>query len=374
MLDVTARRLTDSHSRRQGRRWKQLRFWAAESAAWRSATTSATTSASSTRRIRTTAATSTAKSRMDSSGTMVRTCPTRRTNTSSSCFRELVGGEFEEVQAEVVNYYKGHWIDHPAQSNLYQIPEPLRTQCLNSFLESRVERSGRAGAAGELRGMDSPGIRPRLRRHVSGRLHPQVLDAGAGRPRNRLDRQARLLPEGRRRDGRRQGPARTLHLLGESVAISVDGRLLHLHAQAGRRRQDRVRQEAGLHQLSEAPARIRGRHPGEFRDAGVDPAAAGADSVRRGRAGGRARGGVDAEGHAAAAGARGGQSSLGPQGALAVRLRRGQDQHARQHPGELFAAQRSGGQDGALGRGVRLGLQAASDRPERGGRAGPRAS
>jgi protoporphyrinogen oxidase len=56
-------------------------------------------------------------------------------------FSDFVEGEFEEVQAEVVNYYKGHWIDHPAQSNLYQIPEPLRTQCLNSFLESRVENA-----------------------------------------------------------------------------------------------------------------------------------------------------------------------------------------------------------------------------------------
>jgi protoporphyrinogen oxidase len=54
-------------------------------------------------------------------------------------FSDLVGGKFEEVTAEVVNYYRGHWIDHPAQSNLYQIPEPLRTRCLNSFLESRVE-------------------------------------------------------------------------------------------------------------------------------------------------------------------------------------------------------------------------------------------
>jgi protoporphyrinogen oxidase len=55
-------------------------------------------------------------------------------------FSELVEGRFEEVQAEVVNYYRGHWIDHPAQSNLYQIPEPLRTACLNSFLESRVDK------------------------------------------------------------------------------------------------------------------------------------------------------------------------------------------------------------------------------------------
>lgn len=53
-------------------------------------------------------------------------------------FAELVDGEFEEVEADVVNYYQGHWIDHPAQSNLYQIPEPLRSACLKSFLESRV--------------------------------------------------------------------------------------------------------------------------------------------------------------------------------------------------------------------------------------------
>src|SRR5262245_11284140 len=33
-------------------------------------------------------------------------------------FSELVDGEFEEVQANIVNYFKGHWIDHPAQSNL----------------------------------------------------------------------------------------------------------------------------------------------------------------------------------------------------------------------------------------------------------------
>ncbi|MCR9294635.1 MAG: FAD-dependent oxidoreductase [bacterium] len=52
-------------------------------------------------------------------------------------FAESVGGQFEEFEAKTTNYYRGHWIDHPAQSNLYQIPEPLRSQCLNSFLESR---------------------------------------------------------------------------------------------------------------------------------------------------------------------------------------------------------------------------------------------
>lgn len=52
-------------------------------------------------------------------------------------FADGVDGEFEERVPEVTNYYKGHWIDHPAQSNLYQIPEPLRTECLSSFLEAR---------------------------------------------------------------------------------------------------------------------------------------------------------------------------------------------------------------------------------------------
>jgi hypothetical protein len=54
-------------------------------------------------------------------------------------FSELVEGEFEEVQAEVVNFYRGLWVDHPAQSNLYQVPEPLRTRCLKSFLDSRAQ-------------------------------------------------------------------------------------------------------------------------------------------------------------------------------------------------------------------------------------------
>lgn len=53
-------------------------------------------------------------------------------------FADSVGGEFEESEPRATNYYQGHWIDHPSQSNLYQIPEPLRTQCLESFLETRA--------------------------------------------------------------------------------------------------------------------------------------------------------------------------------------------------------------------------------------------
>lgn len=52
-------------------------------------------------------------------------------------FADSVAGEFEEYEVVTGNYYQGHWIEHPAQSNLYQVPEPLRSQCLESFLESR---------------------------------------------------------------------------------------------------------------------------------------------------------------------------------------------------------------------------------------------
>ncbi|MEO0508495.1 MAG: FAD-dependent oxidoreductase [Verrucomicrobiota bacterium] len=52
---------------------------------------------------------------------------------------ESVNGEFEEYEVIVGNYFNGDWISHPAQSNLYQVPEPLRTKCLDSFLASRNE-------------------------------------------------------------------------------------------------------------------------------------------------------------------------------------------------------------------------------------------
>lgn len=52
-------------------------------------------------------------------------------------FAEGVNGLFEEYPVRTVNYFQGHWIDHPAQSNLYQLPEPLRARCMESFLASR---------------------------------------------------------------------------------------------------------------------------------------------------------------------------------------------------------------------------------------------
>ena len=60
--------------------------------------------------------------------------------TSNEYVRELfadnVDREYEELDVRATNYYRGHWIEHPAQTHLYQVPEPLRSRCLASFLES----------------------------------------------------------------------------------------------------------------------------------------------------------------------------------------------------------------------------------------------
>ena len=58
-----------------------------------------------------------------------------------SLFAESVDQEYEEFAVRAGNYFQGHWIDHPAQSNLYQVPEPVRTKCLESFLEARSRES-----------------------------------------------------------------------------------------------------------------------------------------------------------------------------------------------------------------------------------------
>lgn len=52
-------------------------------------------------------------------------------------FARSVEDEFDEYEVRTANYFHGYWIDHPAQSSLYQVPEPLRSACLESFLNSR---------------------------------------------------------------------------------------------------------------------------------------------------------------------------------------------------------------------------------------------
>jgi protoporphyrinogen oxidase len=56
-------------------------------------------------------------------------------------FAEAVDQEYQDLRPVMSNYFRGHWIDHPAQSNLYQVPEPLRSECLKSFLNARSKEA-----------------------------------------------------------------------------------------------------------------------------------------------------------------------------------------------------------------------------------------
>jgi len=52
-------------------------------------------------------------------------------------FEESVEGNFLEYEVNLSNYYKGNWIPHPAQSNLWAFPQSIRKSCLDDFLKSR---------------------------------------------------------------------------------------------------------------------------------------------------------------------------------------------------------------------------------------------
>src|SRR5262245_54474285 len=48
---------------------------------------------------------------------------------------EAVGGEYEEVQYHLDNYWRGHWITHPVQTNMYGLPPDLIEEVIVDFVE-----------------------------------------------------------------------------------------------------------------------------------------------------------------------------------------------------------------------------------------------
>jgi protoporphyrinogen oxidase len=58
---------------------------------------------------------------------------------------EAVGGEYEEVQYHLDNYWRGHWITHPVQTNLFGLPTDLVTRIIADF----VAETQRPDAAAE---------------------------------------------------------------------------------------------------------------------------------------------------------------------------------------------------------------------------------
>ncbi len=57
-------------------------------------------------------------------------------------FAESVNQEYEIIQAKVNNHWQGHWIKHPAQCNLYGLPEELVVDILRDFVEAQYNDYG----------------------------------------------------------------------------------------------------------------------------------------------------------------------------------------------------------------------------------------
>jgi protoporphyrinogen oxidase len=54
-----------------------------------------------------------------------------------------VGGQYETIHARVNNYWKGYWIKHPAQCNLYGLPASLVTDIISDMVDARSRPAGR---------------------------------------------------------------------------------------------------------------------------------------------------------------------------------------------------------------------------------------
>jgi protoporphyrinogen oxidase len=48
---------------------------------------------------------------------------------------DAVDGAFEEIQYELDNYWRGHWVTHPAQCNLHGLPVDVVTKIIADFVE-----------------------------------------------------------------------------------------------------------------------------------------------------------------------------------------------------------------------------------------------
>jgi protoporphyrinogen oxidase len=48
-----------------------------------------------------------------------------------------IGGRYEILQARVNNYWKGHWIKHPAQVNLHGLPQDLVVRVIQDFVAAQ---------------------------------------------------------------------------------------------------------------------------------------------------------------------------------------------------------------------------------------------
>ena len=72
-------------------------------------------------------------------------------------FADSIDGQYETLHTKVNNYWKGHWVKHPAQVNLYGLPPEVIVNVIRDFVEaqqkpitarSRTTNNGSAPASG----------------------------------------------------------------------------------------------------------------------------------------------------------------------------------------------------------------------------------
>ena len=86
-------------------------------------------------------------------------------------FADSIDNKYETLHTKVNNYWKGHWIKHPAQVNLYGLPTDLIVNVIKDFVAAQHTRSRRDH---ELRAMAARQFRRHLRRDLPDGIHDQV--------------------------------------------------------------------------------------------------------------------------------------------------------------------------------------------------------
>ncbi|HJS47195.1 MAG TPA: NAD(P)-binding protein [Gemmatimonadales bacterium] len=66
-----------------------------------------------------------------------------RDETVRRLFAESVGGRYESVDAQINNYWRGHWIRHPAITNLHGLPPGLVVDVVRDFVEREAQAPAR---------------------------------------------------------------------------------------------------------------------------------------------------------------------------------------------------------------------------------------
>jgi protoporphyrinogen oxidase len=86
-------------------------------------------------------------------------------------FAESVHHEYFEHKEKVTNYWKGFWIKHPAQCNLYGLPTDILVPILRDFIEAQQSTKNRYPS---LCGLALCQLWQDLRRNISDGVHGQV--------------------------------------------------------------------------------------------------------------------------------------------------------------------------------------------------------